>query len=79
MPSGLNDGLGSRTGKIKNIDKFDSSYFSTLTLLADAMDPQARIMLETTYEAVVDAGISPQTLRGSKTGVYVGINTVGEH
>jgi len=75
-PVGLNDSLGSRTGKLKDIDKFDSSYFSTLTLLADAMDPQARIMLETTYEAICDAGVCPQTLRGTKTGVYIGINTV---
>ncbi|XP_054169344.1 fatty acid synthase-like [Oppia nitens] len=75
-PIAFNDGLGSRTGKLKQIDKFDSSYFSTLTLLADAMDPQARIMLETTYESIIDAGVCPQSLRGTKTGVYVGINTV---
>jgi acyl transferase domain-containing protein len=42
------------------------------------MDPQARIMLETTYEAICDAGVCPQKLRGTKTGVYVGINTVGK-
>ena len=74
----LNTGIMGRSGKIKQIDKFDSVFFSTFGLLADAMDPQARILLETTYEAICDAGINPQTLRGSRTGVYVGINTVGE-
>lgn len=74
----LNDGYGSAVGKLKEIDKFDSSFFSTMVMLADAMDPQARIILETTYEAIADAGIFPHSLRGSKTGVYVGINTVGE-
>ncbi len=74
----LNAGAGCRSGKLKEIDKFDSVFFSTFTLLADSMDPQARILLETTYEAICDAGINPQTLRGSRTGVYVGINTVGK-
>ncbi len=74
----LNAGAGVRSGKLKEIDKFDSVFFSTFTLLADSMDPQARILLETTYEAICDAGINPQSLRGSRTGVYVGINTVGK-
>lgn len=74
----LNGGLGSRTGKLKEIDKFDSVFFSTFALLADSMDPVARIILETTYEAICDAGINPQTLRGSRTGVFVGINTIGK-
>ncbi|CAG2165166.1 unnamed protein product [Oppiella nova] len=74
-PIDLNSGIVGRSGKLKEIDKFDSVFFSTFGLLADAMDPQARILLETTYEAICDAGINPQTLRGSRTGVYVGINT----
>ena len=69
--------MGCRTGKLKSLDKFDCQFFSTLSFLADAMDPQARMALETTYEAIMDAGINPQTLRGTRTGVYVGINTVG--
>lgn len=46
-------------------------------MLADVMEPGSRIILETTYEAIADAGISPQDIRGTNTGVYVGINTVG--
>jgi len=75
----LNDGHGAQCGKLKELDKFDGSFFSTITILSDAMDPQSRILLETCYEAIADAGVNPQRLRGSRTGVYVGINTVGKN
>ena len=45
-------------GRIMDIDKFDGSYFGFLSKIADAIDPEARIMMETTYEAIVDAGKS---------------------
>ena len=76
-PIGLNDNQTSRSGKIKNLKYFDNAYFCTLPILADSMEPGSRIILETTYEAIADAGIAPQQIRGTKTGVYVGINTVG--
>ena len=37
------------------------------------MDPMGRMLLEHTYEAIVDAGINPRHLRGSKTGVFLGL------
>lgn len=36
------------------------------------MDPQNRILVEMAYQAVIDAGINPQTIRGSRTGVFMG-------
>lgn len=63
-----------RSGKINNIEKFDASFFGVNFKQARCMDPQARLILEHAYEAVLDAGIPPKSLRGSKTGVYVGVS-----
>lgn len=61
-----------RTGKVQNLEKFDASFFSILDKHANMMDPQCRCLLEHTYEAILDAGISPQSVIGSKTGVFIG-------
>lgn len=61
---------------LKEIDKFDASFFGVPGRVADEVDPQGRMLLETTWEAIVDAGINPQSLRGSNTGVYVGYTSV---
>jgi fatty acid synthase len=61
-----------RTGKIRNLNKFDASFFSILNKHANWMDPQCRCLLEHAYEAIIDAGISPQSLVGSRTGVFIG-------
>ncbi|KAI2797161.1 hypothetical protein BLOT_011139 [Blomia tropicalis] len=75
-PVGLNDNKTSRVGKLKCLSKFDNTYFCTLPIIADCMEPGSRIILETTYEAIADSGIAPQLIRGTRTGVYCGINTV---
>lgn len=69
-------GMSPRMGKLKEIDKFDASFFGVVPKVADEVDPHGRILLETTWEAIVDAGINPQSLRGSNTGVYVGYTSV---
>lgn len=45
-----------RSGKIRNLEKFDASFFSILDKHANQMDPQGRILLEHSYEAILDAG-----------------------
>jgi fatty acid synthase, animal type len=61
-----------RSGKISGLEKFDASFFSIHNRLANNTDPQARMLLEHSYEAILDAGISPQSLIGSRTGVFIG-------
>ena len=56
-----------------DIDMFDSRFFRISPVEARMMDPQQRMMLETSWEALEDAGIDPDGLRGSQTGVYAGI------
>ncbi|CAG2109641.1 unnamed protein product, partial [Medioppia subpectinata] len=70
-------GMCGRMGKLKEIDKFDGHFFGIMNTMGDTIDPQSRILLETTYEAIVDAGINPQSLRGSDTGVYIGYSSFG--
>ncbi|XP_025419053.1 fatty acid synthase-like [Sipha flava] len=70
-PGGLH-GLPARTGKLKTLDRFDANFFGVHAKQAEVMDPQLRLLLETTYECIVDAGVNPDHVRGSKTGVFVG-------
>ncbi|XP_076154823.1 fatty acid synthase [Alosa pseudoharengus] len=67
-------GLPCRNGKLKEIDRFDAAFFGVHPKQAHTMDPQLRLMLEISYEAIVDGGINPMTMRGSKTGVYIGVS-----
>ncbi len=50
--------MNPRMGKLKQIDKFDGAFFGLMADLADSVDPHSRILLETTYEAICDAGIA---------------------
>ncbi|XP_041987847.1 fatty acid synthase [Aricia agestis] len=67
-------GLPERNGKLKDLAHFDATFFGVHAKQAHLMDPQLRLLLEVTHEAIVDAGLSPAELRGSRTGVYVGVS-----
>ena len=49
--------MNHRMGKLKQIDKLDGSFFGIHERLGNTIDPHSRILLETTYEAIVDAGM----------------------
>lgn len=68
----FNREVPAKSGKIRNLEKFDASFFSILNKHAHQMDPQSRILLELTYEAILDAGVSPESLVKSRTGVFIG-------
>ncbi|XP_064351418.1 fatty acid synthase [Camelus dromedarius] len=67
-------GLPRRSGKLKDLSRFDASFFGVHPKQAHTMDPQLRLLLEVTYEAIVDGGINPASLRGTNTGVWVGVS-----
>lgn len=64
-------GAVTKIGVLNNLSKFDSTFFNVHPKLAERLDPQIRAMLESTYEAFVDAGMNPTSLRGSNTAVVV--------
>ncbi|XP_020299195.1 fatty acid synthase-like, partial [Pseudomyrmex gracilis] len=64
--------MPSRLGKINNLEKFDAQYFDISSFEAQVLDPMTRMLLEHTYEAIIDAGVNPAELHGTNTGVFIG-------
>jgi len=60
-------------GFLDDVAGFDPEFFGITEREATAMDPQHRLLLETSWEAVEHAGLAPKSLTGSVTGVFVGL------
>ena len=70
----------SRVGAyVEGIDQFDAGFFRIRPIEARMMDPQQRMLLETTWQSLEDAAIDPASLKGSRTGVYAGIGGSSEY
>jgi polyketide synthase 13 len=64
-----------RGGYLKDIKGFDAEFFALSKMEADNIDPQQRMALELTWEALENARIPASALRGQSVGVYIGSST----
>ncbi|XP_066280922.1 phenolphthiocerol/phthiocerol polyketide synthase subunit A-like isoform X2 [Branchiostoma lanceolatum] len=58
-----------------NVFEFDRQFFKIPPDEANHLDPQIQLLLEVTWEALENAGIPPRSIRGSNTGVYMGVTS----
>ncbi len=73
-PSKAGKAYTKRGAFLEQITDFDPEFFGISPREALGMDPQQRLLLEVAWEALEDAGIPAESLRGSATGVWIGLS-----
>ena len=78
-PNDLDSSQSERSGAqlggfLEQVDQFDCEFFKISPREAVNIDPQQRVLLEVSWEALENAGLSPEKLWGSQGGVFVGIS-----
>ena len=73
-PDAVGKMITRRGAFLENVDQFDADFFGIAPREAASMDPQQRMLLEISWEALENSGHAPATLAGARAGVYLGIS-----
>lgn len=68
-----------KTAYLDRVDSFDCQFFGILPNEARYMDPRQRLFLETAWSTLEDAGYGGDKLRGTRTGIYLGLSSDGSN